>query len=75
MILRKETETIKPTTDISIDFASIRMNDTPQGDGNILYLILYMYFLILLIRMNDTPQGDGNSFFIVGPFQFQYIFL
>ena len=35
------------------------MNDTPQGDGNILSLV-YTISTLALIRMNDTPQGDGN---------------
>ena len=40
------------------------MNDTPQGDGN----LINTYFLnkyLFLIRMNDTPQGDGNLLIIV----------
>ena len=36
------------------------MNDTPQGDGNILDYDL-VPFQIPHIRMNDTPQGDGNN--------------
>ena len=34
------------------------MNDTPQGDGNLINN--YTKDTLLLIRMNDTPQGDGN---------------
>ena len=34
MILRKETETIKWMYTIHISDSYIRMNDTPQGDGN-----------------------------------------
>ena len=60
MILRKETETNFSSCYSFIKiFFCIRMNDTPQGDGNL------MYFNVSLssfsIRMNDTPQGDGNS--------------
>ena len=33
------------------------MNDTPQGDGN---FVLILILLTFSIRMNDTPQGDGN---------------
>jgi len=39
----------------------IRMNDTPQGDGNRYVIrIRYKQYLLYFIRMNDTPQGDGN---------------
>ena len=37
------------------------MNDTPQGDGNFLYLNYLQVAYFLKIRMNDTPQGDGNK--------------
>ena len=33
MILRKETETIEEVRNVKKNFL-IRMNDTPQGDGN-----------------------------------------
>ena len=57
MILRKETETINHSlTEILI---KIRMNDTPQGDGNAFHIDTGNN-ICLLIRMNDTPQGDGN---------------
>ena len=37
----------------------IRMNDTPQGDGNwYIYIVIIVFYCI---RMNDTPQGDGNK--------------
>ena len=36
MILRKETETYsKPPKPLILNSLIIRMNDTPQGDGNI----------------------------------------
>ena len=38
----------------------IRMNDTPQGDGNPCRLKTVHFTSCFLIRMNDTPQGDGN---------------
>ena len=38
------------------------MNDTPQGDGNMINLsVPNLSMDILEIRMNDTPQGDGNG--------------
>ena len=37
------------------------MNDTPQGDGNLLLKVLMLQKKLLKIRMNDTPQGDGNT--------------
>ena len=40
---------------------TIRMNDTPQGDGNQKLTILIR--ILSFIRMNDTPQGDGNLFY------------
>ena len=49
---------------IAFDFAmEIRMNDTPQGDGN----YSHDYFIVnvlLIIRMNDTPQGENIVFII-----------
>ena len=36
------------------------MNDTPQGDGNIMFSNLIFVVNFIKIRMNDTPQGDGN---------------
>ena len=39
---------------------SIRMNDTPQGDGNKI-IKKPIKSAIGRIRMNDTPQGDGNE--------------
>ena len=38
----------------------IRMNDTPQGDGNLKDILNLKALLHAFIRMNDTPQGDGN---------------
>ena len=38
----------------------IRMNDTPQGDGNFIVCIS-LTLSTLIIRINDTPQGDGNT--------------
>ena len=38
----------------------IRMNDTPQGDGNLRTTQEPLTSFIQPIRMNDTPQGDGN---------------
>ena len=59
MILRKETET---HLDIYNDIIllRIRMNDTPQGDGNLRTTQEPLTSFIQPIRMNDTPQGDGN---------------
>ena len=35
MILRKETETVTLSPMVTLEFFNhIRMNDTPQGDGN-----------------------------------------
>ena len=36
------------------------MNDTPQGDGNYMYMFALLETVGKIIRMNDTPQGDGN---------------
>ena len=36
------------------------MNDTPQGDGNIMFSNFIFVVNFIKIRMNDTPQGDGN---------------
>ena len=59
MILRKETETFNVVL-YTFNLALIRMNDTPQGDGN--YTDVYHLYItyLLNIRMNDTPQRDGN---------------
>ena len=36
------------------------MNDTPQGDGNIMFSNFIFVVNFIKIRMNNTPQGDGN---------------
>ena len=59
MILRKETETLTVYR-LIIFFKCIRMNDTPQGDGNLRTTQEPLTSFIQPIRMNDTPQGDGN---------------
>ena len=58
MILRKETET-QDYFFANVLLMLIRMNDTPQGDGN-LTLTRSTVYRLNIIRMNDTPQGDGN---------------
>ena len=60
MILRKETETILYSHNQQILLFYIRMNDTPQGDGNFLQCTKRTLLKVKYIRMNDTPQGDGN---------------
>ena len=39
------------------------MNDTPQGDGNIMFSNFIFVVNFIKIRMNDTPQGDGNTLY------------
>ena len=41
------------------------MNDTPQGDGNMINTVHIKVVQKYLIRMNDTPQGDGNLNFSI----------
>ena len=61
MILRKETETCSYNEHIVRVTIYIRMNDTPQGDGNYTKFIkMVKKYQQCIIRMNDTPQGDGN---------------
>ena len=60
MILRKETETSPFHNFKTLLVSLIRMNDTPQGDGNLRTTQEPLTSFIQPIRMNDTPQGDGN---------------
>ena len=45
------------------------MNDTPQGDGNIILSFYLIEFYKFLIRMNDTPQGDGNIRWLISIYE------
>ena len=55
MILRKETETPFEFFSVSPFNLSIRMNNTPQGDGNLVVATTTLAPILLAIRMNNTP--------------------
>ena len=55
MILRKETETLVFHKHLlCLHILLIRMNDTPQGDGNV-SINSFFKAKSNIIRMNDTP--------------------